>query len=124
MVVLKRDLFNGELKISASTGATREFALTSCMELNSHSCIQSGKMKICANGVTLEKSDTSSSRTMRDDAQLGITQSERHDYENTKLFSSLPTVFEGRMSVKEPKPSSREQLSNIGEYLEYTQFVM
>lgn len=94
------------------------------MELNSHSCIQSGKMKICANGVTLEKSDTSSSRTMRDDAQLGITQSERHDYENTKLFSSLPTVFEGRMSVKEPKPSSREQLSNIGECLEYTQFVV
>ena len=61
---------------------------------------------------------------MRDDAQLGITQSERRDYENTELFSSLPTVFEGKMSLREPKPSSREQLSNSGEYLKYTQFVV
>ena len=123
MEVLKLDLFNGEFKISASTGATRDFALTSCMELNSHSCIQSGKMKICANGVTLEKSDTNFSRAMRDDKQLGITQSERHEYENPELFSSLPTVFEGKMSVREPKLSSREQLSNTGEYVEYTKFV-
>ena len=93
------------------------------MELNSHSCIQSGKMKICANGVTLEKSDTNFPRAMRDDAQLGIIQSERHDYENPELFSSLPTVFEGKMSVREPKLSSREQLSNTGEYVEYTKFV-
>ena len=123
MEVLKLDLFNGEFKISASTGATRDFALTSCMELNSHSCIQSGKMKIRVNGVTLEKSDTNFPRAMRDDAQLGITQSEKHDYENTEVFSSLPTLFEGKMSVREPKLSSREQLSNTGEYVEYTQFV-
>ena len=57
---------------------------------------------------------------MRDDAQLGITQSERHNYENPELLSSLPTVFEGKMSVREPKLSSREQLSNTGEYVEYT----
>ena len=81
-------------------------------------------MKICADGVTLEKSDTNFPRAMRDDAQLGITQSERHDYENTEVFSSLPTVYEGKMSVREPKPSSREQLSNTGEFSEYTQFVV
>ena len=108
----------------STTEAARDFALTFCMELNSYSCIQTGKMKICADGVTLEKSDINFPRAMRDDAQLGITQSESHEYENTELFSSLPTVYEGKMSVREPKLSSREQLSNIGEYLEYTQFVV
>lgn len=93
------------------------------MELNSYNFIQNGEAVRKCLKDSPKIHDTCSSKAMRENAPVD-TENERTDYENKEHISSLPTVFEGKITV-ERKLSSREQLSNIGKcWINFTKQAM
>ena len=85
------------------------------MELNHRSYVQNGKLRQCSKDSPRNLETGSQSKVMRENTPFE-SHNDSTEYKIMEHVSSLPTVFEGKTTMKLGKLSNREQLSNIGKY--------